>query len=297
MPWQQLTLTLGNLDHEAAETALLGAGAVAITYTDAADQPILEPAPGEVPMWSQARLTALFHEHASFERIALRLMSDLSLSALPPLDIALLADRAWEREWLSAFKPMQFGPRLWVAPQHAHIDAQHAIVLKLDPGLAFGTGTHATTALCLGALDGLPLDDARVLDFGCGSGILGIAALLLGAAHVHAVDIDPQAITATAENAATNDVAHALLAADVASLTSDTLPFDVLLANILAQPLIDLAPRLASHLRPGGTLILSGILEAQAAEVAAAFTRWIEFAPLSRQDGWVMLNGRRLDVD
>ncbi|MEO0576680.1 MAG: 50S ribosomal protein L11 methyltransferase [Pseudomonadota bacterium] len=297
MPWQQLTLTLGALDADAAEASLLSSGAVAITYTDAADQPILEPAPGEVPMWSDAILTALFPESLSFENIALQLLQDLQLDALPDINVALLADREWEREWLSAFKPMQFGRKLWVYPKHIEVDHDDAVIVRLDPGLAFGTGTHATTALCLAQLEIAITKGARVLDFGCGSGILGIAALLLGAAHVTAVDIDPQAMTATKENARANDVSANLTTGDPTTLQQGSPVFDVVVANILAQPLIDLAPQLIGFLMPAGTLLLSGILERQANDVIAAYAAHVEFEPISRHDGWVMLNGRRLDVD
>lgn len=297
MPWQQLTLTLGSIDAALAEASLLASGAVAITYTDAADQPILEPAPGEQPMWSEAQLTALFADDLSFEKIALRLLHDLQLDALPAIDVALLADREWEREWLSGFKPMRFGQNLWVCPKHLDIDKKDAIVVRLDPGLAFGTGTHATTALCLGQLETAIQPGARVLDFGCGSGILGIAALLLGAGSVMAIDIDPQAISATVDNARDNDVQTRVTAGDASLLAQTDRPFDVVVANILAQPLIDLATQLLVHLSPGGTLVLSGILEQQANAVIAAYATQIEFAPVSRHDGWVMLHGHRLDVD
>ncbi len=294
MAWQQLTMSLGELDQPRTEQALLDAGAVAITYTDAADQPILEPAPGEAPLWRDAIVTALFAEDLSIERVALTLISQLELQHLPDFSIELIADREWEREWLEGFKPMQFGQRLWVCPHHAKVDATDAIVIRLDPGLAFGTGTHATTALCLQRLDGMALSGARVLDFGCGSGILAIAALLLGAESALGIDIDPQALTATNNNAADNGVSSRLSTAGsdaTSSLGSAT--FDVVLANILAQPLIALAPVLCESLVPGGRLLLSGILEAQADAVQSAYAGQIEFAQVTRQDGWTLLDGVR----
>lgn len=294
MAWQQLTMPLRALDQPRTEQALIDAGAVAITYTDAADQPILEPAPGEAPLWRDAIVTALFPEHTSIERIGLTLISELTLEHLPAFSVELLADREWEREWLESFKPMRFGERLWVCPHHADVDADGAVVIRLDPGLAFGTGTHATTALCLARLDSMPLEGLRVLDFGCGSGILAIAALLLGADAALGIDIDPQALTATASNATDNAVAGRLETAGAdAAQTLDAASFDVVLANILARPLIELAPTLCESLRPGGRLLLSGILETQADEVLAAYSRFVEFAEVTRQDGWTLLDGVR----
>ncbi|MEM8546918.1 MAG: 50S ribosomal protein L11 methyltransferase [Pseudomonadota bacterium] len=294
MPWQQLTVTLGELSPAATEEALLHAGALAITYTDAADQPILEPGPGETPLWTDARLTALFDEAVPFESIALSLLSGLELRTLPDLDVQLLPDREWEREWLDRFQPMAFGERLWVCPKHLEVDADDAVVVQLDPGLAFGTGTHATTALCLQQLDRLAGGLGRVLDFGCGSGVLAIAAIKLGATRATAVDIDTQAITATRNNARDNGVSEIITVGEVA-LAEQQAPYDVVLANILAAPLVELAPSLCQQLVAGGQVILSGILAAQAATVQAAYAPWIEFRPTARQDGWVMLAGTRKD--
>ncbi|MFK8052121.1 MAG: 50S ribosomal protein L11 methyltransferase [Woeseiaceae bacterium] len=292
MGWQQLKMPLAGLDQETCEQAMLDAGAVAITYTDAADQPILEPAPGEAPLWRDAIITALFDDKISFDQIALQMLSKLGREHLPDFDIDLLAEREWERAWLDDFKAMQFGERLWVSPHEQPIDQPGAVVLKLDPGLAFGTGTHATTALCLARLDGLDLKGAEVLDFGCGSGILGIAAVLLGAKAIHAIDIDPQAITATRANALANDVGHHIKT-DLPDALASRKPgsFDIVLANILAQPLIDLSDALTNVLKPGGRILLSGILQAQADRVKSAYESRIEFGPVSVQDGWVLLDG------
>ncbi|MEM9171507.1 MAG: 50S ribosomal protein L11 methyltransferase [Pseudomonadota bacterium] len=292
MPWQQLTFSAESLSVEALESALLEAGALAITYTDAADQPILEPAPGETPMWHDARVTALFEESLAYERIALTLLQHLRLPSLPHIDVELLPDRAWEREWLARFKPMQFGQRLWVCPTHRHVDAKDAVVVSLDPGLAFGTGTHATTALCLARLEQSINGVSSMLDYGCGSGILAIAALKLGVPNAVAVDIDPQAITASRNNAELNGVEARVMLGEVA-LADDTTPYDLVIANILAGPLMTLAASISAHVTPGGRLLLSGILEEQASDVIAAYMPWIEFAPMSRQDGWVLLDGTR----
>lgn len=292
MAWQQVTLALADLDAETIEAALLDAGAAAVTYTDAADQPILEPAPGEAPLWREARVSALFAEDASIERIGLVLAAALDGAPLPALDVALLPDREWEREWLRDYRPMRFADSLVVAPHGADIDARGATVVRLDPGLAFGTGTHATTALCLAALASRPPVGARVLDFGCGSGILAIAALRLGAATALATDIDPQALAATRDNALANDVADRLETTP-APMTPATETFDLVLANILAQPLVALAPALSAALVPGGRLLLSGILADQGEAVAKAYDPFIEFEPAAMQDGWLMLDGTR----
>lgn len=292
MAWQQVTFALTDLDPEAVEAALLDAGAAAVTYTDDADQPILEPAPGEAPLWRDARVSALFAEDASIERIGLTLAAALEGAALPALDVALLPDREWEREWLRDYRPMRFGDGLVVAPHEADVDARGATVVRLDPGLAFGTGTHATTALCLAALADRPPVGDRVLDFGCGSGILAIAALKLGADAALATDIDPQALAATRENAAANGVADRLDTV-AAPMTPAAASFDLVLANILAQPLVGLAPRLSAAIVPGGRILLSGILADQGESVVKAYDPFIEFEPPVMQDGWLMLDGTR----
>lgn len=295
MGWQQVTLAVGDHDTESLETVLLDAGASAISYTDAADQPILEPLPGEAPLWRDARLTALFPDTVAIEAVSLALIGHLG--ELPALDIELLPERDWEREWLSHFKPHDFGHGLWVAPHEAQLDINADMtVLRLDPGLAFGTGTHATTALCLARIAALKLEGLSVLDYGCGSGILAVAALLRGAESAVGLDIDPQAVTASAANAQANGVADRLrveLPDPSGELT--TSPSDLVVANILAGPLIALAPQIAAAVAPGGRLLLSGVLDAQSPSVAEAYETWIEFTEPARQDGWVMLEGKRRD--
>ncbi|MEL7024097.1 MAG: 50S ribosomal protein L11 methyltransferase [Pseudomonadota bacterium] len=294
MGWQQVTMPVGTFQSEALENALLEAGAAAISYTDAADQPILEPLPGEAPLWHDARLSALFADDLPYEQISLALVAKLGV--LPEgIEVELLADRAWEREWLRHFQPTDFGHGLWVAPTDAEVAAgPNATVLRLDPGLAFGTGTHATTALCLQRIAALDLTGETLLDYGCGSGILAVAGLLRGASHAVCQDIDPQALTATKANAEVNGVSDRItvsLPPEASALLPEPVP--VVVANILAGPLIALAPRIAQALQPGGRLLLSGILDAQADTVRAAYQSWIEFVPIARQDGWVMLEGLR----
>lgn len=295
MSWRQLVIELGDLDVEAVEALLFELGAEAVTLTDAADDPILEPLPGATPLWAHTCLTALFPASASPAETIPHIVERLGLDAAPNWRVDTLEDRAWEREWLKDFSPMRFGERLWVYPVEADVPEDASVVLRLDPGMAFGTGTHATTALCLEALESLLAPDAtsekRVLDFGCGSGILAIAAALLGAKDVRAVDIDPQAVTATRRNATTNAVADRICVtlADVDAGAD----YDVVVANILANPLIELADALTGRLRAGGSLVLSGLLNAQAAPVAAAYAGRVDFEAPTSKDGWACLRGTR----
>jgi ribosomal protein L11 methyltransferase len=295
MPFLQLTLAIGSADPESYEDALFGAGALSVTLEDAADNPVLEPAPGTTPLWPHVRVKALFD--AAADRDVIRLLLEEQLSPpLPPLEFESIADRAWEREWLKDFRPMQFGRRLWICPdgQRPSLSAEasrDAVFIDLDPGLAFGTGTHPTTALCLQWLDSANLEGKTVLDYGCGSGILAIAALKLGGASALAVDIDPQAIIATRENAARNRISSQLIAMTVDEMTPT--PADVVLANILAEPLLALAPDLAALTKPGGRIVLSGLLNEQAPQVATRYGAWFHIAPISVQDGWARIDGIR----
>ncbi len=284
-------MDLGSLQPERVEAVFARYGAHAITLTDAGDDPVLEPAPGETPLWGTTRITGLFSANADFTALRNELLQDFDLRRLPEHYIEELADRLWEREWLRDFKPMLFGERLWVCPAEFSVDEPDAIVVTLDPGLAFGTGTHATTALCLEWLDGLDLAGKTVLDYGCGSGILAIAALRLGARSACCLDIDPQAIVACRQNALVNGVAENLTAMqDAASLDGE---FDVVLANILAGTLADQAESISGYVKSGGHIALSGILPAQIDEVAAAYCPWVKFEPATVVDGWARLTGMR----
>ena len=288
MPWQQLSLEAGDLNAEELSTFFESRGALSVTFADAADQPLFEPDPGTTPLWSATLVTALFDADVELAPLKQQLAVAYGAQALDRLSEDTLHDQDWERLWLDQFHPMRFGERLWICPDGQRPPAEDGqVLIDLDPGLAFGTGTHATTALCLEWLDQHPPRGQRVLDFGCGSGILAIAALKLGAAAVWGVDIDQQALWASRENAARNQVADGLTTA-----LPDELPeqdYDLLLANILANPLIELAPRLADLLRPGGQLVLSGILSEQVAEVQRAYKRWFRFSSSAEQEGWVRL--------
>jgi ribosomal protein L11 methyltransferase len=290
MPFHQLVIELPGADVPRAEEACSRLGAIAVSLFDAGDEPLLEPGPGETPLWQAVRLRALFDASADAGIAAATIAAVLGLPAAN-VRAEHVEDRVWEREWLRDFRPMRFGKRLWVVPAGQAPDTAAAVVLELDPGLAFGTGTHATTALCLEWLDARIRGGERVLDYGCGSGILGLAALSLGAGSAAAFDIDPQALTATRENAARLGLAARVVVAGRPEALAGT--FDIVLANILAGPLIELAPRLASLARAGGEIVLAGMLEAQAAEVAQAYRPWFHIAPAAERDGWALLAGRR----
>jgi ribosomal protein L11 methyltransferase len=274
---------------EAAEEALFAAGALSVTLTDAVDDAILEPAPGEVRLWPQTVLQALFPAETAGPQSIVVLATALNLPAAR-ISVERVADRVWEREWLKDFHAMRFGRRLWIVPTHESppIEAD-AVSVRLDPGLAFGTGTHPSTALCLTWLDSRLAENAAVIDYGCGSGVLGIAAARLGARDVQAFDIDPQALIATRDNAAANQVQHLVhVLEDAAALKA---PVDVVLANILAGTLIELAPQLIALLRPGGQLVLAGILKQQVHEVRAGFAHWLDLAVFAEKEGWSALCG------
>jgi ribosomal protein L11 methyltransferase len=286
VPLLQLTLSIGSADPAPFEDALLAAGAASITLEDAADDPVLEPPPGTTPLWPRVRIKALFDSAA--DAGALRaLFSDATFEHI--------ADRAWEREWLKDFHPMRFGRRLWICPggQRPQLDdtAEAQCLIELDPGLAFGTGTHPTTALCLEWLDSTSLHGKSIVDYGCGSGVLAIAALKLGAAAALAIDIDPQALLATRENAARNQVAARLTV--VLPEAAGGGQAEILLANILAEPLMELAPSFAERVAPRGSIVLSGILRDQAPPVASRYAAWFDMGPAIMRDDWVLLYGVR----
>jgi ribosomal protein L11 methyltransferase len=292
MEWRQFVMNLGALPVDAVEKIFARHGAQAVTLTDAGDNPVLEPGPGETPLWNDSRITGLFSPSADFDGLRRDLLGSFALTRLPEHRVEILEDRAWEREWLKDFHPMRFGNRLWVCPGEFEVNVAEAIVVQLDPGLAFGTGTHPTTALCLEWLDDLDLGNKQVLDFGCGSGILSVAALLLGADAVTAVDIDPQAITATGQNAERNGVAGRVrTTGDAGDLDA---AYDVAIANILKAPLIEHARTICERLVTGGDLGLSGILEHQVAAVQGAYREWIDFDATAIRSPWARLTGRKI---
>jgi len=291
MDWRQFTMKLELLEADAVEQVLSRHGALSITYSDAGDDPVLEPAPGETPLWSETRITGLFSVDADLQLLRQDLLQTFGLDNLPENEATSLQDRAWEREWLKEFRPMSFGDRLWVSPHGMEIADEKAVVVWLDPGLAFGTGTHETTALCLEWLDATNLNDKRVLDVGCGSGILSIAALKLGAASADGIDIDQQAITASRQNAADNNVGERLrLSTDPDDFSGE---YDIVIANILAGTLIELAADLKSRTMHGGLLVLSGILSEQVEEVSNAFVDWFTLDPPALRNNWARISGHK----
>jgi len=290
VPQLALTLDLDGLDADRVEESCFEFGAVAVSYTDQRDDPILEPAPGEFRLWPHSKLQALFPFDTSPQELVAGLSHVLRVEP-SRLVVEALADRVWEREWLRDFHPMCFGRRLWVAPHHAHVHTEGAVVVRLDPGLAFGTGTHATTAMCLAWLDENASSGQLAIDYGCGSGVLAVAAVKLGAREAHAFDIDPQALTATRDNSVANDVdARVHVVERDADLPTGA---HILLANILCGPLCELAPRFAALTRPGGKIVLAGLLSDQADEVTRAHAPWFDIAPFASRDGWTALAGSR----
>ncbi|MCC6171109.1 MAG: 50S ribosomal protein L11 methyltransferase [Gammaproteobacteria bacterium] len=295
MALYSLTLDLDGLDPAAVEEACFEAGAVSLSFTDQRDDPILEPAPGEFRLWPATRLQALFDDATTdCDALAADLADSLGVDAAR-FARAAVAERAWERAWLEDFRPMRFGERLWICPSHASVADAGAVVVRLDPGLAFGTGTHPTTRLCLEWLDANLVPGTRAIDFGCGSGVLAVAAARLGAARVDAHDIDPQALLATRENAAVNAVAGCVRVHEAPATLPDGA--GIVLANILSGPLVELAPRLAGLLAPDGALVLAGLLDEQADEVIDAYAPWLELAVWRRLDGWTCLAGHRVAPD
>ncbi len=299
MPILELALTVHAAQQESAEAALADLGALAVTLADADaetadEQAIFEPGVGETPLWAQVRMLALFAAGADRRGLMAALVELLPELEPDHLEFREVADQDWERAWMDRYQPMRFGRRLWIYPwnvEPADLDAD-AVVVRLDPGLAFGTGTHPTTALCLEWLESLDLAGKTLLDYGCGSGVLAIAALKLGAAQVLGVDHDPQALAASADNAVRNGVAAQLTLHAPATLPPAAA--DVLVANILAGPLAELAPTFAARLRPGAPFALSGILAGQEPELLARYAEcgFVGLTVSVRED-WVRIDGRR----
>ncbi len=293
--WRQFVMDLDALDPDVVETIFTRHGACSVTLTDAGNNPVLEPGPGETPLWANSRITGLFSPDADLQSLCGTLIAEFNLQQLPAHRTEDLPDRDWEREWLRDFGPMRFGRRLWICPGGSEVEQCDAVIVRLDPGLAFGTGTHATTALCLEWLDGLALAGKSMLDYGCGSGVLAIAALKLGCRSATAMDVDPQAVLATRRNAADNDVGSQLCVAGAAAGIKGR--FDIVVANILAGPLIQFAESITSTIARRGMLALSGVLCEQADDVMATYEPWVEFEDPSyrEQDGqlWSRLTGTR----
>ena len=293
MHWLEVIIRVDEPVAGDAEETLQGLGALAVTLEDAADDPVLEPAPGTTPLWPSVQVRGLFAADADRRDVVEGLQAAIGAQRPALLEWREVGERDWTRAWLDRFRPMRFGKRLWVVPTGMEIPtAAGNVELRLDPGLAFGTGTHPTTALCLEWIDGHDVAGRRVVDFGCGSGILGIAAALLGAAAVVCVDNDPQALEATGANAERNGVGARIVRQTPERFSATRA--DIVLANILAGPLQDLAPVLAGCLQPGGRLILSGLLTEQADGVAAAYRPACVVTGSAESEGWSRLDLRKL---
>jgi len=297
MPWLELSLTIRAEQQPRVEEALEDIGALSVTLQDADaetpdEQAIFEPGVGELPLWPTITLNALFDEHADRRGLTEALGELLPWLEPDQVQYRDVADQDWERAWMDTFKPMQFGRRLWIYPWNIEPPADdEAVVVRLDPGLAFGSGTHPTTALCLEWLDGADLVGKTLVDYGCGSGVLAIAALKLGAARVIGVDNDAQALDASRDNAARNGVADKLdlyLPHHFPQMQAD-----VLVANILAGPLGELAPHFATCVKSGAPFALSGILVGQADELLARYAEWFDDLVVATREDWVRIAGRR----
>ncbi|MDZ7923465.1 MAG: 50S ribosomal protein L11 methyltransferase [Marinagarivorans sp.] len=288
MPWLEIHIITKRTHAQTIERALETAGALTITFEDNADQPIFEPALGETPLWNDTRVTGLFDAEIDTQAVEQR----MQLPNNTNLKWHIVEDKDWEREWMKDYHPIQCGPSFWICPSWIAPPDAKATNLMLDPGLAFGTGTHPTTFLCLQWLAQQDFKGAEVIDYGCGSGILGIGALLLGANKVLGVDIDPQALLATQDNAQRNQLpAERFPVVYPDKCPRD--PVDFMLANILAGPLVELAPVLAPLVKSHGKLCLSGILASQADAVMAAYQDTFSFDPLEQKEEWVRLTATK----
>ena len=292
MHWIQLRFATDKIQAEALENALLEQGALAITLSDAQDQPLFEPLPGETPLWERVELAGLFDAAIDAATVIDALQSQHG--PLPPYKIEILEDKDWVKTWMDQYEPIQFGEKLWICPTWHQPPDPDAANIMLDPGLAFGTGTHATTALCLKWLARTQLAGKTVLDYGCGSGILGIGALLLGCRKVYAIDIDPQALQATGNNTECNGLNETQIEIGLPHQLKPP-AVDLVIANILAGPLMQLAATLAELTKAGGQIALSGVLTSQTEQVTQAYEPWFDFAPPVEQEGWMLLSARKRD--
>jgi len=289
MSWLQVTVAANEDSAEYIEGLLEDLGALSITMIDAQDDPVLEPDLGTTPLWSNTQVLALFSAEIDRELVHSHLQQHQI--AASDIQCEVIEDRDWEREWMTHFHPMRFGRRLWICPSWQPPADPDAVNLLLDPGLAFGTGTHPTTAHCLEWLEGQALTNKSLLDFGCGSGVLAIAGLLLGAEQATGTDIDPQALDASLDNAERNGVENKLTLYPPHQLPQ--VKSDIVIANILANPLISLAPTLAGLTKAEGLIALSGILKDQEDSVRTAYEPFFDLAPTEYKEDWVLIHGQR----
>lgn len=288
MAWQQVKINVKAAYAEEVGDVLSDFEAQAVTFLDAKDTPMYEPKPGEVMLWPDTQVIGLYDAQVDISHVISHLKETFSKDTQIECVIDQLEDKDWEREWMENFHPMQFGRRLWICPSWRDVPDPSAVNIMLDPGLAFGTGTHPTTALCLEWLDQADLQGKTVVDFGCGSGILAIAALLLGAKEVIGIDIDPQAIQASRDNAERNSVSDRL------SLylpeNQPCIQADIVMANVLAAPLKELSDTISEFCAKDGYLVMSGILAEQAISVMNVYDQKFKFSPVKQQGEWIRLS-------
>jgi len=295
--WLQIHITVDQAQVDFTETLLLSLGAVSVTLDDAEDQALLEPLPGETPLWNKVIVTGIYQQEDS-EQIDVDSLVKFVQEQLPeaPVRFDELEDQAWERAWMDYYEPIQIADKFWIVPEWLEAPDAEATNIKLDPGLAFGTGNHASTFLCLQWLGSVDLKDKVVVDYGCGSGILGVAALLLGAKKVYATDIDPQAVLATQQNAELNGVLDRLYVGLPEEFNAEfkSQQADVLVANILAAPLMALAPEFAKLLKADGQFALAGVIEEQVADVSEVYQEFFDILNIEkREENWCRISGKR----
>ncbi|MDC8829400.1 50S ribosomal protein L11 methyltransferase [Alteromonas gilva] len=292
MPWLQLKIETSAEMAEQIGGMFTANGAQAVTFVDAKDTPMYEPKPGEVMLWPDTQVIGLFDASDDMPAIIKRLGNAKVLGKDFKYRLEPLEDKDWEREWMDNFHPMQFGKRLWICPSWRDVPDPNAVNVMLDPGLAFGTGTHPTTSLCLRWLDGVDVEGKTVVDFGCGSGILAIAALKLGAKNVIGIDIDPQALQASMDNAQRNNVADRLSV--FLPDNQPTLEADIVMANILSGPLLELRSVITNYCKQDGLLVLSGILAEQVPRIETAYQQHFNLEPTAIDDEWARVSGQRI---
>jgi ribosomal protein L11 methyltransferase len=291
MAWHQISIITSEDTAPKVADYFSDLGAVSVTYMDAEDEPVYEPAIGETKIWTNTRVIALYELTADPANIRSQTLKHFQPEVLKYWEFEVIEDQPWERAWMEHYRPMKFADKLWVCPTGQEQREENTVCLILDPGLAFGTGTHPTTALCLEWLASHGLTGKTVIDYGCGSGILAIAALLLGAKIAYAVDIDPQAITATEANAEKNKVQDKIICCLPEQFKLANVKAEVVLANILANPLINMAGQITDLLVSGGRLVLSGILSEQVGSVIDAYRPFLSLNKPVQQEDWVRLAG------
>ena len=300
MKWLQIHITVEQAQVEFTETLLSSLGAVSVTLDDAENQDLLEPLPGETPLWNKVIVTGIYAQEEG-EDIDVTALETFIRTQLPtePMRSEFLEDQVWERSWMDYYEPIQFGEKYWIVPEWIEPPEADAVNIKLDPGLAFGTGNHASTFLCLQWLGKTDVKDKVVIDYGCGSGILGVAALLLGAKKVYATDIDPQAVLATKQNAELNGVLENLYVGLPEEFNAEfkNQQADILVANILAGPLMSLAKEFSTLIKSEGEFALAGVIEEQVTDVSSIYSEFFDIVEVEkREETWCRISGSRKAV-